>query len=91
MSKSSNEEVDMEFPGTAVKRLKSVHARVATLTENDLSCDWEDVRRKILWAGGLEDLPDAVPGQVSVYKMIFLRIFTMGKSFGYIYISYIYH
>lgn len=55
--------VDSEYPGTAVQRLRSVHARVATLSEEDLSGDWEDARRKILWAGGLKDLPDSIPGQ----------------------------
>ena len=60
-----NSLVDLEYPGTAVKRLQSVHARVATLSEEDLSGDWEDVRKKLLWAGGLKDLPDAKPGQVS--------------------------
>mmetsp|Transcript_16289 Transcript_16289/g.20620 ORF Transcript_16289/g.20620 Transcript_16289/m.20620 type:complete len:298 (+) Transcript_16289:192-1085(+) len=55
--------VDPEYPGTAVQRLRSVHARVATLSKKDLSGEWEDVRRKILWAGGLKDLPDSVPGQ----------------------------
>ena len=57
--------VDIEYPGTAVQRLKSVHERVSTLSEKDLSGDWEDVRRKILWAGGLKDLPNSIPGQVS--------------------------
>ena len=54
---------DSEYPGTAVERLNSVRSRVATLSEQDLSGDWSDVRRKVLWAGGLRDLPDAVPGQ----------------------------
>ena len=65
-------EVDPEYPGTAVQRLKSVHARVATLTEEELSGDWEDVRRKILWAGGLKDLSDSIPGQV---RLLFIIIF----------------
>ncbi|GFH54335.1 hypothetical protein CTEN210_10811 [Chaetoceros tenuissimus] len=52
-----------DYPGTAVERLENVRARVATLSEEDLSGDWEDVRRKLLWAGGLKDLPDAIPGQ----------------------------
>lgn len=55
--------VDTNYPGTAVERLENVRARVATLSEEDLSGDWEDVRRKLLWAGGLKDLPDAIPGQ----------------------------
>jgi len=54
---------DKEYPGTAVQRMMAVRARVAELTENDLNGQWEDVRRKILWAGGLRDLPDAYPGQ----------------------------
>ena len=57
------ETADKEYPGTAVERLNNVRARVATLTEHDLSGEWEDVRRKILWAGGLKDLPNAEPGQ----------------------------
>ena len=71
MNSSTNEcvnDVDVEYPGTAVQRLRSVHERVATLSERDLSSDWEDVRRKILWAGGLKDLPDAIPGQVSCFE-----------------------
>ena len=53
------------YPGTAVERMKNVRSRVATLSQEDLSGDWEFVRRKLLWAGGLRDLPDAIPGQVS--------------------------
>jgi hypothetical protein len=55
--------VDPEYPGTSVVRLQNIHTRVKTLTEVQLSGDWEDVRRKILWAGGLKDLPFARPGQ----------------------------
>uniref|UniRef100_A0A7S2R374 Uncharacterized protein n=1 Tax=Eucampia antarctica TaxID=49252 RepID=A0A7S2R374_9STRA len=54
---------DKEYPGTSIVRLNNVRARLATLTMEDLSGDWTDVRRKILWAGGLKDLPDAIPGQ----------------------------
>ena len=57
--------VDLEYPGTAVERMHAVRARVAQLAEgDDLNGRWEDVRRKMLWAGGLRDLPDAIPGQV---------------------------
>jgi hypothetical protein len=57
--------VDPDYPGTAVERMHAVRARVAQLAEgDDLNGRWEDVRRKILWAGGLRDLPDAIPGQV---------------------------
>jgi len=55
---------DSEYPGTAFERLTSVHDRVAQLVEEDQlnGTRWEDVRRKLLWAGGLRDLPDAAPG-----------------------------
>ena len=53
------------YPGTAVERMMNVRSRVATLSQEDLSGDWVFVRRKLLWAGGLRDLPDAIPGQVS--------------------------
>ncbi len=33
------------------------------LTPVQLNGDWEEVRRKILWAGGLRDLPNNRPGQ----------------------------
>ena len=57
-------EVDNIYPGTAVARLNAVHARVAELAANpdNFNGPWESVRKKILWAGGLRDLPDAVPG-----------------------------
>jgi hypothetical protein len=55
--------VDSAYPGTAVERMLAVRVRVKELTEQDLNGKWEDVRRKILWAGGLRDLPEAVPGQ----------------------------
>ena len=55
---------DAEYPGTAVQRLKAVRKRVAVLA-NDGTLDgpWEEVRRRLLWAGGLRDLPNARPGQ----------------------------
>lgn len=52
---------DPLFPGTAVQRLLAVHDRVRQLS-GALDGDWADVRRKLLWAGGLKDLPDAEPG-----------------------------
>jgi hypothetical protein len=55
--------VDSAYPGTAVERMLAVRVRVKELTEQDLDGKWEDVRRKILWAGGLRDLPEAIPGQ----------------------------
>ena len=54
--------VDAMYPGTAVERLNSVHARVKSLTTADLSGEWESVRKRILWAGGLRDLSSARPG-----------------------------
>jgi hypothetical protein len=53
---------DPDYPGTAVTRLQNVHARVKSLTTSQLNGDWEEVRRSILWAGGLRDLPTARPG-----------------------------
>jgi len=55
--------VDVEYPGTAVSRMLAVRARVKTLTREKLDGPWEDVRRNLLWAGGLRDLESAVPGQ----------------------------
>jgi hypothetical protein len=55
--------VDSVYPGTAVERMLAVRVRVKELTEQDLNGKWEDVRRRILWAGGLRDLPEAIPGQ----------------------------
>ena len=56
-------QVDSQYPGTALERLKGIHLRVKTLTSQDLSADWQEVRRQLLWAGGLRDLPDVPPGQ----------------------------
>jgi len=59
-----SEMYDPQYPGTAVQRLKSVHERVAIIAKDGtLNSKWEDVRRRILWAGGLRDLPAAIPGQ----------------------------
>ncbi|KAL3928188.1 MAG: hypothetical protein SGARI_005115 [Bacillariaceae sp.] len=55
--------IDPDYPGTAVERLMAVRSRVATLTQDDLNADWSNVRRKLLWAGGLKDLTEAIPGQ----------------------------
>lgn len=63
MSSSTAAQVDPDYPGTAVVRLNNVRERVSSLTEQDLKGEWEEVRKKILWAGGLKDLQGAVPGQ----------------------------
>jgi len=56
-------DVDPEYPGTAVKRMLAARARASELTHAELNGQWEDVRRRILWAGGLKDLTSADPGQ----------------------------
>jgi len=55
-------EIDKEYPGTAVKRLRAVVERTKSLTNEQLSDDWTKVRKLLLWAAGLKDLPDAEPG-----------------------------
>jgi hypothetical protein len=54
---------DPEYPGTALERQSNVLRRLSQLTEDNLNGRWDDVRRKLLWAGGLKDLPNALPGQ----------------------------
>lgn len=56
-------EIDAEYPGTAVERMMNIRERVRSLTSEQLNGDWNDVRRHLLWAGGLKDLPDALPGR----------------------------
>lgn len=55
-------EFDTEYPGTAVQRMRMARERVLSLTAEQLNGDWSDVRRNILWAGGLKDITDAPPG-----------------------------
>jgi membrane-bound ClpP family serine protease len=43
--------VDPDYPGTAVERMMNVRERVSQLSNEDLNGTWEEVRRKILWAG----------------------------------------
>ena len=58
-----SEMYDKEYPGTAVQRLRAVHERVAILaTDGTLDGPWEEVRRRLLWAGGLRDLPASDDG-----------------------------
>jgi hypothetical protein len=56
---------DAQYPGTALQRLASVHQRISQLVaDNSLqNKPWTQVRRSLLWAGGLKDLPNAIPGQ----------------------------
>lgn len=57
VNQEESDPVDKEYPGTAVLRLRNIHKRVKSLSEEDLSQNWLEVRRKILWAGGLKDNP----------------------------------
>ena len=52
-----------QYPGTALTRMENARSRAASLTEQELSTDWETVRGKLLWAAGLRDLKDVPPGQ----------------------------
>jgi hypothetical protein len=56
---------DAQYPGTAVERMMNVRQRVRQLAESgELNGQpWEDVRRRLLWAGGLRDLTNVRPGQ----------------------------
>lgn len=54
---------DKLYPGTAVQRMNAARERAKGLSPSVLSASWEDVRRKILWAAGLKDLPNARPGE----------------------------
>ena len=64
-SSDNTQKIDSMYPGTAVERMTAVRDRVQQLQDQKKLVDssWEDVRRRILWAGGLKDLPDAVPGR----------------------------
>jgi hypothetical protein len=55
--------LDAEFPGTAVARMNAIRERARSLSRTELSGDWQDVRRRLLWAAGMKDLPLAMPGQ----------------------------
>ena len=56
--------IDPDYPGTAVFRMITIRDRVKSLTMHELNgIDWLFIRRTILNAGGLKDLPDSIPGQ----------------------------
>ena len=57
-----NSEFDAEYPGTAVIRMNAARARVRQLSAGALDGDWETVRQRLLWAGGMRDLRSARPG-----------------------------
>ena len=46
----------------AVQRMMNIRERVKSLSPLQLNNDWEEVRRSILWAGGMRDMPTARPG-----------------------------
>jgi len=54
---------DAAYPGTAVERTLAARQRAASLNPAQLSGDWAHVRRLLLWAAGLRDLPHVPPGQ----------------------------
>lgn len=57
------EEIDEEYPGTAVKRMKNIQERVRSLRFEQLNGDWEMIRKNLLWAGGLKDLTNLPRGR----------------------------
>jgi hypothetical protein len=60
---STDEVIDQLYPGTAVARMLASRARVAELAaKGKFAGDWDDVRRSLLFAAGLRDLPNAAPG-----------------------------
>ena len=64
-NKSSYPAIDPDYPGTAVERMMNARERVRMLEKEQKLMDtpWEQIRKQILWAGGLKDLPKAIPGQ----------------------------
>ena len=61
---SAAQAIDSDYPGTAVERMLNIRERVRGLnSQEDLSGDWDDVRVRILTAGGLKDLRGARPGE----------------------------
>jgi hypothetical protein len=60
---SAAREIDKVYPGTAVARMKAAVERAKSLSHDDLSGEWELVRKKLLWSAGLRDLTNVPPGQ----------------------------
>lgn len=56
-------EVDPQYPGTAVTRMRAARERAASLSTEQLSQPWAEVRRRLLWAAGLKDDEVSRPGQ----------------------------
>ena len=63
MTAGTKLEGDPEYPGTAVARMRASMERATSLTQEELSGEWESVRQRILWAAGLRDIKNAPPGQ----------------------------
>merc|ERR1740117_1039145 len=55
-------EVDPEYPGTAVARMRTAREREVSLSSAEMNGGWEAVRSRVLWAAGLRDIKDAAPG-----------------------------
>ena len=51
------------YPGTALTRMENARARAASLTESDLSQDWEAVRGKLLGSNFLRPAPTFIGGE----------------------------
>lgn len=60
---AATRDVDPQYPGTAVARMRNAVARAKALTEAELSGEWPEVRRRLLAAAGLRDLTNVPPGQ----------------------------
>ena len=63
MSLTSSGDVDAEYPGTAVSRMQASRAHARALSHEALSGEWESVRKRLLAAAGLKDLPHLKPGK----------------------------
>jgi len=63
MTSAASLEIDPVYPGTAVTRMRTCVDRAKSLSEEDLSGEWEQTRKKLLWAAGLRDLTNVPPGQ----------------------------
>jgi len=60
---ASGDDILSRYPGTALSRMENCRDRAASLKEEQLSGDWEDVRGLLLWAAGLRDLRDVPSGR----------------------------
>eukprot|EP01038_Epipyxis_sp_PR26KG_P010831 gene10831-14540_t len=62
INKQGSNLFDSEYPGTAIERMINVRERILSLRVAQLNDSWEEVRRSLLWAGGLRDLENVSPG-----------------------------